>query len=150
MKKARKDIPGSIRQQIRIRMFSGVVIGILFMITWIATGQFQVCAMLLFLAILILVNGSLMLYNCSRGRFLHLSGKCVDMERSRIFGRTRRIHVETENIIVSIPMHRNLNQLHIGDTVHIYLSEKTPLMICNDMYVINHLYAVKAERKKDE
>ena len=150
MKKAHKAIPEPIRRQIRLRMFSGVVIGIIFMIAWITTGQFQVCSMLLFLAILILVNGSLMLYHCSKGRFLHLFGKCVDMERTGIFGRTKRIHVETENTIVSIPMHRNLNQLHIGDTVHIYLSEKTPLMIYNDMYVINHLYAVKAERKKDE
>ena len=150
MKKVVKNLPEPIRKQIRIRMFSGAALGILFVIAWIATGKFQVCAMLLFLSVLILANGSLMLYHCSKGRFLHLSGKCVGMERTKILGRTKRIQVETEHTVVSIPKHRNLNKLHIGDTVHLYCSDKTPLMIYNDMYVINHFYAVKAERIKDE
>ena len=56
----------------------------------------------------------------------------------------------TENTVVSIPMHRDLKNLHIGDHVHIYLPVKATVMTHNDVYVINQVYAVKAERKKDE
>lgn len=60
-----------------------------------------------------------MIYNCVTGRYLHIIGRCVDMERTKLLGRTKRIRVETENTVVSIPMHRDLKNLHIGDHVHI-------------------------------
>ena len=103
-----------------------------------------------FFATLTLVNGGVMIYNCVTGRYLHIIGRCVDMERTKLLGRTKRIHVETENTVVSIPMHRDLKNLHIGDHVHIYLPVKATVMTHNDVYVINQVYAVKAERKKDE
>ena len=132
MKRAFKNIPKVVRKPIRLRMAVGAVFLLFFITTWISTGQFRIGLMLLFFATLTLVNGGVMIYNCVTGRYLHIIGKCVDMERTKLLGRTKRIHVETENTVVSIPMHRDLKNLHIG------------------VYVINQLYAVKAERKKDE
>ncbi len=146
MKKTFKKIPEAIRRQIRIRMLAGVVLLTFFVITWIAIGRFQVSVMLLLFAVLVFLNGALMLYHCSKGRYLCLSGRCVDLERTKIFGKTKRIHVEIEKTVVSIPMHRDLNKLRIGDTVYIYLSGKAPLIHYNGIYVINHFYAVRAEK----
>ena len=150
MKRAFKNIPKVVRKQIWFRMAVGAVFLLFFITTWISTGQFRIGLMLLLFATLILVNGGVMIYNCVTGRYMHIIGKCVDMERTKLLGRTKRIHVETENTVVSIPMHRDLKNLHIGDHVHIYLPVKATVMTHNDVYVINQVYAVKAERKKDE
>lgn len=145
-----KKLPEEIRRQIVIRLLTGILCLIFFLTAWIATGKFSISVALLLLSCLILVNGGYMLYNCLKGRYLCVAGICIDIERTQLLGRAKRIIVEVEDNIISIPMHRSLSRLHIGDTVSIYLSAQTPLIPYRDGYAINSFYAVKAERKKKD
>ena len=83
MKRAFKNIPKVVRKQIWLRMAVGAVFLLFFITTWISTGQFRIGLMSLLFATLILVNGGVMIYNCVTGRYLHIIGKCVDMDRTK-------------------------------------------------------------------
>ena len=145
-----RKLPEEIQKQIFIRLLSGVACLLLFVIAWTVTGKFFVSVTLLILSGAILVNGGYMLYNTVKGKYLCIEGECVEIERTKLIGRAKRIYMEAEGQLICIPMHRNLSRLRIGDAVIIYLSAQTPLIPHRDGYAINNFYAVKAERKKDE
>lgn len=149
MKEFRK-LPEELQKQIFIRLLVGTICLLLFVVAWIITEKFFVSVMLLILSGAILVNGGYMLYNCGKGRYLCVVGECIEIERTKLFGRAKRIYVEAEKQVISIPMHRDLSKLRVGDTVTIYLSVQAPLIPHRDGYAINNFYAVKAERKKKD
>ncbi len=148
MREKIKKIPSPLRKQIWLRILSGMIFIILFVVTWIFFNDFYVCIGLLMCGIGLITMGFKLLYDGIREAYFRVEGKCVGAEYSRVLHELKYICIETEGTVLKFPV-RKIKKLFEGDRITIFLSGNTPIVPLEDGYLITYYYAMEIENKQD-
>lgn len=62
-----------------------------------------------------------------KGHCLELNCTVLEIEKSALRGRTKALLVETQDVVLRLPMRGSLRTLGIGDSITVYVSDTTPL-----------------------
>ncbi|MEY8389823.1 hypothetical protein D3Z47_02140 [Lachnospiraceae bacterium] len=143
MKDKFRYLPKALQWQAMLRISIGM--GFLVLFFAVQFGLRDVC--LSFPCILagstMIVNGSLLFYNGFKGNFICIQGVCRQMETVGIWKQLRNIYISTELYTLKIPVRHRIRNLNKGDTVIIYLSEKTPAYEQDNGYMVCGYYALE-------
>ena len=140
MKERFKQLPEPLQQQVIRRFAVTIVFVLLFFITLF--GFWDVCLFLpcLLFAGFFIVNALRLFYTCIRGDYISVSGTCVQVETTAIRKRVK------SPMLLTVSIHERIKRLNVGDTVTIYLSEKTPVYSRDGAYLICGYYAVEIRK----
>lgn len=147
MKDLFNHLPPTLRQQVMLRSAAALLFLILFIAIWVGTGEFSFALPCLMLAVFLIVNTGIMLYNIINGNYVRIHGTCTGIERTGIRRRVKSITVTHNDQQLMIPVRRRLSGLSVGCGATLYLSDKAPVYEKNGAYVIDSYYALTLEEE---
>lgn len=74
-----------------------------------------------------------------------LQGQCIRIDTSGLRKQVKAVHLALEQGIVKIPVRQRIRRLSEGDTVSIYVAEKTPVYERDGLYIISSYYAMEIQ-----
>lgn len=149
MKERFKQLPGPLQQQVIRRFAVAIVFVLLFFITLFGFWDVYLFLPCLLFAGFFIVNALRLFYTCIRGDYISVSGTCVQVETTAIRKRIKSLTLEYEEEaprLLTVSTHERIKRLSVGDTVTIYLSEKTPVYSRDGAYLIYGYYAVEIRK----
>ena len=141
------DMPELLRQQILLRLGAGVISVFLFAVILLCSWDFRLCFPCLILAAFLIVNGSILLYNCIKDNYLCLNGSCVDIQTAGIRKKVKTIHVNINGVTVQIHVKQRIKGVSIGDTIVLYISDHTPVYENSGVHVVYSYYAIGVKKE---
>lgn len=146
MKEIFNGFPGPLRKQVLIQFAAGAAFWFLSVVIQISTHDIRFSFSGVLLAGYLFFCG-VRLYCCGRnGAYLCIKGSCVGIETVGRKKQIRSIQLMMDGITLKIPIRYRLKRIAIGDTVYVYLSEKTPVYQWESGYMICSYYAVTMEK----
>lgn len=125
MKEKFKSLPEALQWQILSRFAGGIGFLLLFVVIMIFYRNMYLWLPSLFFMVLLIVSGSVLLYNSIKGNYVSVAGVCENIEVTGIRRRVKRITLKLEENSLTISVRHRIKKLKIGDTVIVYLSDKT-------------------------
>lgn len=147
MKDKFKHLPEALQRQITLRLAIGAGFFVLFVIVQLGMGDIYFSLPCVVFGGVMIVNGSLLLYNSAMGNCISVKGVCRQIDTTRIRKRIRNIYIDTEACTVKMPVRHRIRNLNKGDTIMVYLSEKTPVYEQDDGYMICSYYALEIRKE---
>lgn len=152
MKERFKQLPEALQKQIIIRFVVAILFTLLFFVILCVFGDIYLYIPCLGFAGFLIVNAILLLYNSAKGNYVSVRGVCKHIETTPIQKRIKSITLQYEDEtpkLLSISIRERMKRLSIGDTVIVYLSEKTPVYNRDGGYLIYGYYAIEKEHIHD-
>lgn len=149
MKERFKQLPEILQKQIIIRFAVAALFTLLFFVILFGFGDVYLYIPCLFFAGFLIVNAIWLLYNSVRGNYVSVSGVCTHIEATPIRRRIKSITLEYEDETpkqLTISIRERMKRLAVGDTVIVYLSEKTPVYNRDGGYLIYGYYAIEIRK----
>ena len=143
MKEKFKSLPEALQWQILSRCAGGVGFLLLFVVIMIFYRNVYLWLPSLFFMVLLIVSGSVLLYNSIKGNYVSVAGVCENIEVTGIRRRVKRITLKLEENSLTISVRHRIKKLKIGDTVIVYLSVKTPVYPTANGYDAFSYYAME-------
>ena len=143
MKDGFKRLPQALQRQVVIRLAAGAGFILMFLAVQLGLGDIYLSLPCLFFGGVMIVNGSLLFYNGVKGNFIRVQGVCRQVETAGIRKRIRNICIGTELYTIKMPIRHRIRNLDKGDTVIVYLSEKTPVYEQENGYMVCSYYALE-------
>ena len=143
MKEKFKSLPEALQWQILSRFAGGVGFLLLFVVIMIFYRNVYLWLPSLFFMVLLIVSGSVLLYNSIKGNYVSVAGVCENIEVTGIRRRVKRITLKLEENSLTISVMHRIKKLKIGDTVIVYLSVKTPVYPTANGYDAFSYYAME-------
>ena len=143
MKEKFKSLPEALQWQILSRFAGGVDFLLLFVVIMIFYRNVYLWLPSLFFMVLLIVSGSVLLYNSIKGNYVSVAGVCENIEVTGIRRRVKRITLKLEENSLTISVRHRIKKLKIGDTVIVYLSVKTPVYPTANGYDAFSYYAME-------
>lgn len=143
MKEKFKSLPEALQWQILSRFAGGVGFLLLFVVIMIFYRNVYLWLPSLFFMVLLIVSGSVLLYNSIKGNYVSVAGVCENIEVTGIRRRVKRITLKLEENSLTISVRHRIKKLKIGDTVIVYLSVKTPVYPTANGYDAFSYYAME-------
>lgn len=143
MKNGFKRLPQALQRQVAIRLAVGVGFVLLFLAVQLGLRDIYLSLPCLLFGGVMIVNGGLLFYNGVKGNFVRIQGVCRQVETAGIRKRIRNICIGTELHTIKMPVRHRIRNLNKGDTVIVYLSEKTPVYEQENGYMVCSYYALE-------
>lgn len=145
MRKRFGRIPQALQKQVLFRSGGSVLFWVLFIIILSSFRDIYLLLPCLLLACY-LTGGSIWLfYQSVAGNYMHLQGECICLETMGIRKKVRSVHLALEQGIVKIPVRQRIRRISEGNTVSIYVAEKTPVYERDGIYIIGSYYAMEIQ-----
>ena len=141
MKERFKQLPEPLQQQVIRRFAVAIVFVLLFFITLFGFWDVYLFLPCLLFAGFFIVNALRLFYTCIRGDYISETTAI----RKRIKSLTLEYEEEAPRLL-TVSTHERIKRLSVGDTVTIYLSEKTPVYSRDGAYLIYGYYAVEIRK----
>lgn len=146
MKKKWKSIPESLRKQVAIRLGVGIAALLLFAVILIAYQDLCMALPCIILSGFLLVAAGLLVTSIVRGDCICVTGTCTQVQMTAVRRRIKLLRLEIEGIPVQLQVKHCLKGIGVGDTVTLYLTEKTPVYEKDGLQVICSYIAVEREK----
>ena len=143
MKEKFKSLPEALQWQILSRFAGGVGFLLLFIVIVIIYRNVYLWLPSLFFMAVLIVSGSVLLYNSIKGNYVSVAGVCENIEVTGIRRRVKRITLKLEENSLTISVRHRIKKLKVGDTVIVYLSVKTPVYLTANGYDTFNYYAME-------
>ena len=143
MKERFKTLPEVLQWQIISRFAGGVGFLLLFIVIVIFYRNVYLWLPSLFFMAVLIVSGSVLLYNSIKGNYVSVAGVCENIEVTGIRRRVKRITLKLEENSLTISVRHRIKKLKVGDTVIVYLSVKTPVDPTANGYDTFNYYAME-------
>ncbi len=88
-------------------------------------------------------SGFYLFLQAAGGNYMRLQGQCIRIDTSGLRKRVHAVHLALEQGTVKIPIRQRIRRLSEGDTVSIYVAEKTPVYEQDGLYIISSYYAME-------
>lgn len=150
MRKKFDELPAPLQKQIAIRLVGGAIFLFLFAVILIGFRDFYFSLPCLLLTVFLLISGLKLCYNSLAGNYMCVQGVCEEIETAGIRKRIKGILVHLEGSTVKIPIRQGMKKLSIGDTVIIYLSDRTPVYERDGGYMICSYYALDMKKRGNQ
>ena len=147
MKKQFEKLPKAIQKQVIIRFAGGAIFLFLFFVILACFRDLYSCLPCLIISVFLFVNGGGLFYNGVSGNYVCVAGVCEEIEKFGIRKRIRSIRIVFEQSKLKIPIRQRMKTLAVGDTVIVYVSDKTPVYEYEDGYMICSYYALEIEKE---
>lgn len=147
MREKFKQIPSALQRQILFRLIAGFTSLLLFFVILMSFSDVYFSLPCLILAAFLIVNGSLLFYNCSKGRYIIVQGVCSDIETKGFRKKVKAFYMEFEEMVLKIPVRQRIRHLHTGNTVTVYLSSKTPVYEKDNILFICSYHAIDIQKE---
>ena len=147
MKNKFKRIPEILQKQILFRFIIGVAFFILYFVVQFCFHDRYLSLPCLLFSSVMMINGWLLFYNSVKGRFIRVQGVCTQIKTAGIRKRMKSILVDIESHTCEVLILRRIRNLNKGDTVIIYLSEKTPVYDRDNCYMICSYSALEIRKE---
>lgn len=138
-------MPQALQRQVLFRSGGSVLSWIVFLIIGASFRDVYLMLPCLLLAGYLTGNSIWLFYQSAVGNYMHLQGECIRLETVGIRKRVCSLHLALEQGIVKIPVRQRIKKLSEGDTVSIYVAEKTPVYERDGIYTISSYYAVEVQ-----
>lgn len=138
-------LPQALQKQVLFRSGASVLFWLLFIIILISFRDIYLILPCLLLAGYLTCSSIWLFFQSVAGNYMHLQGECIRLETIGIRKRVRSIHLALEQGIVKIPVRQRIRRLSEGDTVSIYVAEKTPVYERDGIYIISSYYAMEIQ-----
>ena len=150
MKKLRaafRELPVALQKQVLIRGTLGLSALLFSVIILIYTGELYFSLPCIILSIFMIVNGSLLLYNCFRGKYVTVEGDCAAVEKTAIRKRVKAIGINVDGKMLTVTVRRKLRAPGTGDRIKVYLPVNEPVYERDGGYYIYGYYTLEIKRK---
>lgn len=147
MKEKIKQLPKALQRQVLIRLAGGTVFLPLFIVVQFCFSDYYFSLPCLLLGSLMIINGSSLLYRSLKGQYICAQGICRRIETTGVRKRIKNIYIDMEPYRLKIPVRYKTRNLHIGDTVILYLSEKAPVYERDHGYMICSYDALEVRKE---
>lgn len=138
-------LPQALQKQVLFRSGVSVLFWSLFIIILISFQDIYLILPCLLLAGYLTGSSIWLFFQSVAGNYMHLQGECIRLETIGIRKRVRSVHLALEQGIVKIPVRQRIRRLSEGDTVSIYVAEKTPVYEQDGLYIIGSYYAMEIQ-----
>lgn len=140
-------LPFALQEQILAYFGIGIVLGILSLGIIIYTKMWSLGIPSLILMLFMIVNSAHLLYNCSKGRYVAVTGKCVEVERTGAKKRVKSLCMATEDGVIRVFISNRWRVPSVENMITVYLPEEAPVYEVDGRYCIYHFYALEINRK---
>lgn len=139
-------MPKALQKQVLFRSGGGVLF--LIILLFLMTGSRDLYLLLpCIICMFWLVGSGFWLFlQAAEGNCMHLQGQCVRIETAGLRKRVHAIHLALEQGTVKIPVRYRIGRLSEGDTIAVYVAEKTPVYESDGIYIIGNYYAMEIRR----
>ena len=141
-----KQLPEVLQRQVLIRFVGGIVFLFLFIVIQIYFADIYFSLPCLLFGSVMIVNSGWLLYNSLQGNYLCVQGVCEQIEITSIRKRVKSLCVRIDKNMLQVPVKRKAKGIAQGDTVVLYLSDKTPVYEKDDGYMICSYYALEIKK----
>lgn len=138
-------MPQALQKQVLFRSGTSVLFWLLFIIILSSFQDIYLIVPCLLLAGYLTGSSVWLFFQSVAGNYMHLQGECVRLETIGIRKKVRSVHLALEQGIVKIPVRQRIRKLSEGDTVSIYVAEKTPVYERDGRYIISSYYAMEIQ-----
>ena len=142
-----KDIPAALQKQIILRLGLGMLALFLFAIISIYYRSLYLSLPCFLLSAVLFSYGGILFYNCIKQSYLILQGVCVDVFTTRVRRRIKSITLMIGEKNLKLPIQKRVQTIKEGDTVTVYLSEKTPVYEDGGSYIVYSCYALEVRKE---
>lgn len=146
MKERFKQIPAVLQKQILLRFTVGVLFLILFAVILFYFRDYYLYLPCLVFAGFLIVNGGLLFYNSLIGNYICVQGVCEQIEVIGFRKRVKEIYVGLDQNTLRIVIKHRIKRIAVGDTIIVYLSDKTPVYEQHDGYMVCSYYAIEIKK----
>ena len=149
MKERFKQLPEAMQKQIIIRFAVALFFIMLFFITVFSSGDVYLYLPCLLFTVFFIINALSLLYNSIIANYVSVKGTCIMIDATAIRKRVKSFTIECEedsSKLLTVSIRHRIKRLAVGDTVIIYLSEKTPVFSNDGGYMINGYYALEIRK----
>lgn len=150
MKEKWKKLPEGMKRLIAIRSAVAVLCLFLFFTVLFLFGDTLLYTPFLLGVLLLIISIARLLYVATQGYYITIKGICVHLDITPLRRRIKEITLECEgetSILLTMPIRERLKGLSVGDTVVVYVSDKTPVYQRNGDYWIADYYAVEIKKE---
>ena len=146
MKEKWIKMPKALQRQVLFRSGGGGLF--LMMLLFLMTGSRDLYLLLpCILCILWLAGSGVWLcVQVAGGNYMCLQGQCIRIDTSGLRKQVRAVHLALEQGTVKIPVRYRISKLSEGDTIVVYVAEKTPVYERDGEYIIGNYYAMAIHR----
>lgn len=142
-----KKLPPGLQEQVLVRFGIGIVLGVLSLGIILYTKMWTLGIPSLILMLFMIVNSLHLLYNCSKNRYITVTGKCVEVEWTGAKKRVKSLCMTTEEGVIRIVITNRWRVPSIEDLITIYLPADAPVYEVAGRYCIYYFYALEIKRK---
>ncbi len=143
-------LPEPLQKQAAVRIAGGMLFLFLFAAILIGFRDFYFSLPCLLFSGFLLISGLKLCYNSLAGDYMCVQGICEGIETTGIRKRIKGILVRLEGNKLRIPVRQGMKKLSVGDTVIIYLSDRTPVYEQDGDYMICSYYALGMEKRGNQ
>lgn len=147
MKDKFRHLPDALQKQVVLRLAIGAGFFALFLVVQFSMGDIYFSLPCVVFGGVMIVNGGLLFYNSAKGNFISVRGVCRQIETTGIRKRVRNIYMDMEPYILKLSVRQRIRNLDKGDTIVVYLSEKTPVYEQDNGYMICSYYALEIRKE---
>lgn len=140
-------LPAALQKQTGIRIGLGLVFLFLFLMILIVYRDFCFGLPCLLSAAFLLGNGGWLLRQGIHENYIRVEGVCDLIEKTGVRKRIRSIRIQLDQNTLQIPIRQGLKQLAVGDTVAVYLSDRTPVYEHDGGYMICGYLALETGKR---
>lgn len=147
MKEYITKLPAALQEQVLVRFGIGIVLGILSVGIIAYTKMWILGIPSLILMLFMIVNSLHLLYNCSKDRYIVVTGKCMEVERTGAKKRVKSLCMTTENGVMRLFISNRWRVPLVEDLITVYLPAEAPVYEVDGRYCIYYFYALEIKRK---
>ena len=127
MKERFKRLPEALQKQVLYRLGAGMLFLLSAILILIFFGDIYLLLPALCFAVFFILNGLWVFFEIDAGKYVVVEGRCTGIERTPLRKRIKNIYMETGNITVKVIVKQRMKQLAVGDSIKVYVFEKTPV-----------------------
>lgn len=147
MREKLQGLPAVLQRQILLRLGIGGAAFLLFFVILFISWDIYLCIPCLVLSAFLIVNGGYLFYNCIKDAYVVVQGVCSEIETKGLFKRVKAIHIAADERLLKIPVRQSIKKLRTGDTITVYMSDKTPIYEDGNVFTICSYHALDIRKE---
>lgn len=141
------QMPSALQKAV-LRRASGILLGILVLI-WAVVSSWDWMLMIhgLLIAGYSIFSAYSLILQQNSNAIIAIQGTCMDVERTAVRKRIRSVYLRTEGLDIKLTIHHNPpHTLSVGDTVTVYIHERTAVYELDGHQVLCDYLAIEKSR----
>lgn len=147
MRERLQSLPAALQRQILLRLGIGSASFLLFFVILFISWDLYLCIPCLILSVFLIVNGGCLFYNSIKENYVVVQGVCSEIEIKGILKKVKAFYISFEDKLLKIPVRQSIKKLRTGDTVTVYMSNKTPIYEDGNLFTICSYYALDIRKE---